>query len=166
MSKINISQVTTSKEQQWLREFITNSWGSAIIVSRGQVHHVDQLPTLIARDDSTNPIGLLTYRVSGQACEVVVLESLLENQGVGTALLEQVQRIASSAGCRRIWLITTNDNLHALQFYQKRGYQLVAVYRHAVNEARKIKPEIPQIGDHGIPIRDEIELELILHKGV
>lgn len=59
----------------------------------------------------------------------------------------------------RIWLITTNDNLNALGFYQKRGFRIKAVYPGAVDEARRIKPEIPLAASNGIPIRDEIELE-------
>jgi hypothetical protein len=36
----------------------------------------------------------------------------------------------------------------------------------ATTEARqKLKPEIPLIGEHGIPMRDELELELILRIG-
>jgi len=52
--------------------------------------------------------------------------------------------------------------LNALGFYQKRGFELVAVHRGAVNESRKIKPGISLIGANNIPLRDEIELELIL----
>ncbi|MFP3471139.1 GNAT family N-acetyltransferase, partial [Micrococcus sp. SIMBA_144] len=63
------------------------------------------------------------------------------------------------SGCSRITLITTNDNLAALKFYQKRGFVMTAIHRNAVEKARKIKPEIPLIGNDGIPIRDEIQLE-------
>jgi RimJ/RimL family protein N-acetyltransferase len=73
-----------------------------------------------------------------------------------------VKEVARQHGCQRVWLITTNDNLNALRFYQKRGFELVAVHRRAIDEARKIKPEIPLIGEYGIPIRDEIELEIAL----
>jgi hypothetical protein len=59
-------------------------------------------------------------------------------------------------------LITTNDNLHALGFYQKRGFRLVAVHSNALAASRKIKPSIPDFGMHGIPLRDEIELEILL----
>ncbi len=77
-------------------------------------------------------------------------------------LIEAVKQAAVSAGCRRLWLITTNDNLHALRFYQKRGFRLVAVYPNALEESRRLKPEIPLVGLDGIPLRDELELELAL----
>jgi len=77
-------------------------------------------------------------------------------------LINAVVEQARGRKCRRVWLVTTNDNLHALAFYQKRGFELVAVHRGAVNESRKIKPVISLIGMHNIPLRDEIELEMIL----
>jgi ribosomal protein S18 acetylase RimI-like enzyme len=73
-----------------------------------------------------------------------------------------VKKSATLKGCRRLWLITTNDNTDALRFYQKHGFMLVAVHRNAIEESRKLKPEIPLIGNNNIPIRDEIELEMML----
>jgi hypothetical protein len=52
--------------------------------------------------------------------------------------------------------------MNALRFYQKRGFVLVAVHRNALEQSRKLKPEIPLIGDDEIPLRDEIELEMML----
>lgn len=69
---------------------------------------------------------------------------------------------AYANSCARLWLITTNDNVGALVFYQKAGFRLVAVYPDAVNQARKLKPQIPLVAENGIPIRDEIELALDL----
>jgi ribosomal protein S18 acetylase RimI-like enzyme len=77
-------------------------------------------------------------------------------------LIEGVKSTAVSKKCRRIWLITTNDNTSGLRFYQKRGFVLSALYRNALEQSRELKPEIPSVGLDGIPLRDEIELELIL----
>jgi ribosomal protein S18 acetylase RimI-like enzyme len=107
-------------------------------------------------------VGLLTYAVRGEACEIVTLNSWAEGLGVGTALLAAARETARAAGCRRLWLVTTNDNLPALRFYQRRGFRLVAVHAGAVDEARKIKPQIPVIGLDGIPLRDELELAMEL----
>lgn len=108
-------------------------------------------------------IGLLTFFVKGDECEVTSLDSLREGQGIGTKLMNAVMDEARKQKCRRVLLITTNDNLRALGFYQKRGFELVAIHRGAVNESRKIKPSIPLTGFDGIPLRDEIELEMILN---
>jgi ribosomal protein S18 acetylase RimI-like enzyme len=107
-------------------------------------------------------VGLITYRVDGDGCEIITLNSLMERIGIGTALVKAVQSKAASSNWRRLWLITTNDNLQALSFYQRRGFSLAALHRNAVDLSRKLKPEIPQIGFNGIPIRDELELEMLL----
>ena len=136
-------------------------WGSIRSVSRGIVHHADRLPGFIALQGDS-PVGLITYRLNNNECEIVTLNSLVENIGVGSALLEAVKKVAISNKCKRLWLITTNDNTAALGFYQKKGFLLVAVYRNALEYSRKLKPEIPLVSVNGIPIRDEIELELSL----
>ena len=86
----------------------------------------------------------------------------MEKAGIGTALIDAVKDVATMARCKRLWLITTNDNMAALHFFQKRGFMLVAVYPNALEQSRKLKPEIPLIGIDGIPLRDEIELEMPL----
>ena len=84
------------------------------------------------------------------------------DRGVGTSLLSEVIKVAEGAGCKRVCLTTTNDNIKALEFYQNRGFALVAIHRGAVDRARTIKPSIPRVSPAGIPIKDEIELELSL----
>lgn len=73
-----------------------------------------------------------------------------------------MRRLAEAQDCRRLWLVTSNDNFPALRLYQKRGFRLVAVYPNAFTEYRKLKPSIPIYGIDSIPIRDEIELEMWL----
>lgn len=90
------------------------------------------------------------------------MNSFKELQGIGTLLLKTAISLARHQNCQRIWLITTNDNLKALGFYQRRGFHLRAVYPDVIKESRRLKPEIPEIGFNNIPLRDEIELELLL----
>jgi GNAT superfamily N-acetyltransferase len=141
--------------------FISQSWGAEIVVAHGTLYRPAELAGFIAELDG-KPAGLITYHVASDACEIVTLDSLVEGHGIGTALIEAVKTAATAVGCPRVWLITTNDNLHALGFYQKRGFRLVAVHPGAMDEARRLKPEIPLIGNDGIPIRDEIEQEFFL----
>lgn len=147
----------------WAIETARAWWGSPIVVSRGASHDVATLRGFVAlREDAHEPIGLATYHVAGDACELVTLGTLVEGIGAGTALIDAVRVQAQAAGCRRLWLITTNDNTPAIRFYQKRGFRLVAVYPDAVTESRRLKPAIPLLGEDGIPIRDELEFELVL----
>jgi len=118
-------------------------------------------PALLAEDEQDGRLlGVLTYVVDRDQCEVLTLNAGQQWRGVGTALLQLVERLAAEQGCRRLWLITTNDNVDALRFYQRRGFRLAALHRGAVDDCRtRLKPEIPMVGHYGIPLRDELELD-------
>ncbi len=148
----------TADMRMWAVGVLAEHWGSERVVTRGHAYRADTLPGFIARMGG-EPVGLITFTIEGQSCEVVTLNSLQEGCGVGSRLLEAVGRAARAGHCTRIWLITTNDNLPALRFYQRRGFVFAAVYPDALAESRRLKPEIPLIGRDGIPLRDEIELE-------
>ena len=107
-------------------------------------------------------VGLITYRTAGNEMEILSLDSFQEGRGIGTGLLETVVAEARETGIRRIMLVTTNDNLAALRFYQKRGFDMCRFCRNALDQSRKIKPEIPLTGMDGIPLKHEIELEMVL----
>ena len=160
MSDFLIRPLTTN-DAEWVSQFISRRWGTKIVVAHGTIYYPHQLPGFAALEDN-QAIGLLTYQIDQNRCEIVTLDSARPNRGIGTALINAAIATVRRSGCERMWLITTNDNLNALRFYQKRGFELVAVHRHAVDEARWIKPEIPWVGENGIPIRDELEFELAL----
>ena len=135
-------------------------WGGAVQARRGELLDVLAFSGVVAEREG-RPVGIATYHLDGEDCELVFFAAFERGRGIGTALLDGVREAA--AGCRRIWLVTTNDNLDALRFYQRRGFRLVALRPGAVDEAREfLKPRIGRIGDFGIPIRDELELELRL----
>jgi GNAT superfamily N-acetyltransferase len=107
--------------------------------------------------------GVLTYVIGEDSCEILTLHATERWRGAGTALLAEVEELARQRGRRRLWVLTTNDNLDALRFYQRRGFRLAELYPGAVQDARvRLKPEIPASGNHGIPIRDEIVLDKLL----
>ena len=130
-------------------------------MTRGVAYDASRLPSLVAWEGEER-VGLATYRWAGEECELVTLDAQEKGQGIGTALLAALEGKARTSGCRRVWLVTTNDNLSAIRFYQKRGYELAAVHRGALIEARRLKPTLPEIGEYGIPLRDEIEMEKVL----
>ena len=148
-------------DKPWITSLLKEWWASPAQVFRGEIHRADELPGFIAVHDGM-PTGLITYNIIGDECVIVTMNSLVENRGIGTALINAVRTVAENANCRRLWLITTNDNTHALRFYQKRGFSLVAVHRNAIEKSRELKPEIPLTGNDDIPLRDEIELEILL----
>ncbi len=148
-------------DRLWAKAFLEEQAGAVRVVSRGKMHHADRIPGHVAVVSGAR-VGLLTYHIREEEFEVVTLHIALRCHGVGTRLLEAAVSRARAEGCRRLWLITTNDNDPAIAFYQSRGMNLVAVHRGAIAESRKLKPEIPLIGFNGIPIEDELEFEMLL----
>ncbi len=136
------------RDQQWLMEFMTRTWGFPVVSISG-AHNPGELPGFVAlRGDQR--LGVITYRLADEACEVVTINSLQENQGVGTALLEAVKHIAAERALR-LWLSTTEDNANAIRFYESRGMTRQAVHRDFIELVRGYKP----VTDGGY--RDAIE---------
>lgn len=144
-----------------LRQFWIEQWSGDFVVSHGVVHRPEEVEGFVVEDGEFWD-GLVTFKISNDECEVISLDGLREGQGIGTKLLRKVIEEARARKCKRVFLITTNDNLYALGFYQRRDFELVTIRRNAMDETRKLKPDIPIIGQNRIPLRDEIELEMIL----
>lgn len=140
---------------------LAETWGSPEVAGHGVLYDASTLPGLIA-SLAGQPVGLLTYHAEGDSWEIVTISTSVRDRGVGTALLVAAEELARRDRARRLWLITTNDNTIALRFYQRRGFDLVALHRDAVTRARaELKPSIPLEID-GIPLRHELELEMRL----
>ncbi|MFX1484312.1 MAG: GNAT family N-acetyltransferase [Promethearchaeota archaeon] len=146
------------QDREWIVDILTSSWASTKVVSRGVLHRADKLPGLIAIEGEDR-VGLLTYHIIASDFEIVTLNALKIREHIGTNLVLRAEEIARSKQCNRIWVITTNDNKVALEFYQKLGFKIKAVHTDAIKRSRLLKPEIPLLGIDGVPIRDEIELE-------
>lgn len=152
----------TEEDRPWAVEVETDSWAAPVVARLGELVDPTVLPGFVAYLDGRRA-GLASYAVRGDECELVTLRSLREGVGVGRALLDAVRDAALEAGCTRLWLITTNDNVRALGLYQRWGMEIVAFHRRAVTEARRrLKPSIPERGAGGIPLAHELELELRL----
>jgi RimJ/RimL family protein N-acetyltransferase len=152
---------TAESDHSWVGQLSRDSWVSENVIAHGEVYHPAELNGFIA-EISGEKVGLITYHIQDSACEIVTLNALKPGLGIGSALIRLTIDIAMLEGCRKLWLITTNDNTRALRFYQKNGFHLCALRVGAIEDHRKTKPEIPMVGEDDIPIRDEIELEMIL----
>lgn len=146
-------------DDAWIKELVRESWSGELIYVHGTSYRPAGLPGFVALQDDV-AVGLITYYIGAEACEIVTLDSLRAGQGIGVRLVGAVRAAAERAGCSRLWLITTNDNTRALRFYQKQGFRVVAVHCGAVDKMRQFKPQIPMLGDDDLPIHDEIELEI------
>ena len=143
--------------------FFREHWGSSEMVISSGIYQCEKLDGFIF-EDNNNIIGLVTYvvKTNENEIEIISLDSIQEGQGIGSALIQKVENTAMQKQIQIVSLVTTNDNLNVLKFYQKRGYRIISVISDAVNEARKIKPSIPLISSEGIPIKDELILKKII----
>ena len=153
----------TKEDNEKVSEIIKN-WGSDIIVTRGKSHSAGSTEGILAIKNDTI-VGICLYAIVESECEIVLLEVFKKGIGIGSELIREVNEIAKNNSCKRLWLVTTNDNIEAIKFYQKRGFVIANIHVNAIEESRKIKPEIPYIGNNNIPIRDEIEFEMKIQEG-
>ena len=142
-----------------IADFIEKHWHSKKVMSRGKAYFPHEQEGFIEWRDG-QIVGLLTMAYQDDALEVLTLNSMLEGERIGSALMLQAIDDARHRDIDRIWLTTTNDNVNAIAFYQKLGFRMTAVHLGVVDEARKTKPEIPKVGHEGIRIRDEVVFEL------
>jgi len=150
------------KNREAVNAFIRERWFSLEMVIRGQIVDMRGAEGFAAVEEG-EIVGLITYIVTGgRTMEITSLDSLTQGRGVGTALVNRTVAAARELGMDKVILITTNDNINALRFYQKRGFDMVRLYHNALDESRMLKPEIPLVGEEGIPLRHEIEFELKL----
>jgi ribosomal protein S18 acetylase RimI-like enzyme len=136
-------------------------WHADVVLAQGRLDRPADFPGLIAERDG-EPVGVLAFDVREGDCYVVAIGTKEPGTGVGSALLEALVEHGRRSQWSKIWLITTNDNLDALRFYQGKGFRLSRLHPGAIERYRHLKPNLPEIGSYGIPMRDEIELEMAL----
>lgn len=141
---------------------LREAWAGPIIVTKERAWDTSTLPGFAAVEESGVLCGAATYRIGDSECEITSLNSLTSGQGIGSALISAVLAVAMKSGCGRLFLVTTNDNTHAIRFYQKFGFSLKAVHIGAMDESRRLKPSIPLVGIDGIPLLHEFEFEILL----
>ncbi|HEX7297861.1 MAG TPA: GNAT family N-acetyltransferase [Solirubrobacteraceae bacterium] len=145
-------------ERAWAAGVVRESWGADVLAyGDGREHRPAALPALVAEADGERA-GLATYAIEHGSCELVTVNAFTIGGGIGSALVEAVADAARTAGCGRIRVTTSNDNLPALRLYQRHRFVLTALHPGAVDRARERKPDIGPIGHAGIPIRDELDL--------
>jgi ribosomal protein S18 acetylase RimI-like enzyme len=151
-------------DRPWVSATLESAWGSVFVARRGELLDASSFGGFIAEGHDER-LGLAIVVPRDSEYEVLSLSTTARGRGVGRALLEYCFADADARGCRRVWLTTTNDNVAAIAFYQRVGMDMCALYRNAVDAARKLKPSIPTYGTDGIPMRHELEFERVLAAG-
>lgn len=140
-------------------KFLCKHWGSEKIVSKGKITDASEISKVLVKDINNKIVGLATFSVNNNTCELISIDSEKQRKGIGTKMIKLIEKTVKEKGAKRIWLITTNDNYEAVIFYVKNGYRLVEIHKDALDISRKLKPQIPFIGKYGIPLQDEWEFE-------
>jgi ribosomal protein S18 acetylase RimI-like enzyme len=146
-------------DKDWLTDTISGAFASTRVVSKGRVHEDASILDGFVVENDGRPVGCALWREIEGDAELVVIVTTYRGAGAGGALLDAVVEFARANGWSRLWLVTTNDNTDAIRLYQRAGWEWVAFHRDSVTDSRPLKPELPESGAHGIPIRHEIELE-------
>jgi ribosomal protein S18 acetylase RimI-like enzyme len=149
----------SSHHRALVAESLIEHFGSSRVVSLGRLHDASTLPGLLATTDG-EPAGFLLYDARDDEYEAAALVAFIPRRGIGRVLVDTLVARATAAGASRIVVATTNDNVGAQAFYEAEGFTLVAVRRGAIRLARELKPEIPLLGEAGVPIKDELVYEL------
>ena len=156
MENISIRPIE-EEDKEWIKKVMVDAWNSEMVAA-SKLFNTLTLPGFVA-ELNDQPTGVVIFNTADGKLEIVSLNSTLEGKGVGSALIEKVKDFAKEKKLKSVWLLTSNDNIDSLKFYQKRGFRITKVYPDAIDEARKTKPDIPEIGDYGIPLKDALELE-------
>nr|WP_192108574.1 GNAT family N-acetyltransferase [Roseibium polysiphoniae]MBD8876069.1 GNAT family N-acetyltransferase [Roseibium polysiphoniae] len=138
-----------------VRRLLTDRWTSPDIMLDDQMVDASRLPGFVAIAGE-EMAGLVTVIKRAEEWEILTLDSLSRWAGTGTLLLDAVVKDAREAGIKRLTVRTSNDNLDAFRFYQRRGFRLERIVQGVIDRERDQKPEIPTRGDYGIPIHDEV----------
>jgi GNAT superfamily N-acetyltransferase len=144
-------------DRGWLCDLVDREWGLPVVSVSGvyDLSDLSSLPGFVAVEDDRR-IGAATYRPTDGTCEVVTLNALTPSKGVGSALLAAVKRVADSRGLR-LWLITTDENLPAIEFYRRRGMEMVDLHRDFVDTVRCHKVVVDDNAAEGVPYRHALE---------
>ena len=151
----------TPDNRKAVNEFLKEHWYATTMVLRGEILDMTRAEGFFLEEEGAI-LALLTYRFDGKIFEILSLDSLRENEGTGTRMVDEALRRARALGAEKMVVLTSNDNMRAMGFYQKRGFDLVKLYRNGLDAARRLKPDIPMVGRDNIPLRHELEFELML----
>ena len=149
-----------SGDRDWVAETLVREWTSTSVARLGELVEAAELPGHLATLAGRR-VGLVLVDVRRREYEVVAISTSAPRRGVGRALMRCFAE-ARVAGCRRVWLVTTNNNIAAIAFYQGLGMDLRALHRHALRASRELKPTIPEHDTAGVRIDHELEFELLL----
>jgi GNAT superfamily N-acetyltransferase len=149
----------TPEDREWIAEVIGTACGAGRLISNEHLSEEASLLDGFVAEIDARPIGCALINDVDGDTELVALVTTYRGAGVGAALLDAVVERGKRDGWKRLWLVTSNDNTDAIRVYQRAGWDWTEFRRDAITRARAHRPEIPELGQHGIPVRHEIHFE-------
>ncbi|PVB60337.1 GNAT family N-acetyltransferase [Labrenzia sp. 011] len=146
---------TEDRDHADVHRLLTERWTAPDIMLDNEMHDASRLPGYVAYDGD-ELVGLVTLVKREGEWEILTLDSIKRWGGVGSQLLDAVISEARSKNVSRLIVRTSNDNLDAFRFYQRRGFRLERIGQGVIDRERELKPGIPLRGDYGIEIHDEV----------
>lgn len=154
-----ITKASTEEERSCIREFVERFWQEQTQLTFDEKFVVTKLPAYIAKVKSQT-VGFVAFAEKEDSTIIVALGVLpqYQNAGIGKGLIEAVEDEAKRLHKKKLLVSTSNDDLPALAFYQRLGFQIYDVKPNVI--AEKHGAILKGIG--GIPIRDELRLQKAL----
>ena len=121
-----------------------------------------EVEALVYRDEEGRVGGHVSFAFERDVGEIVTLEALIPGQHTGGRLIDAAEQALRDRGASRIVVTTTNDNLRAQAFYQRRGYRLIRIEIGGMDRVRALKPDVPHIGHEGLPLLDMWQFEKVI----
>ncbi len=146
-----------SEDVETIEEMVKLFWGDPKQLMFNQSFIVTEYPAIVVKNNG-KLVGFISYTPFDDDAVLILALGILpqfQGCGIGKELVAHIEKIAQKQGHQRLLVVTTNDNLPALAFYQRIGFQLYEVVPNVV--AQKLGGLYPGIAD--IPIRDELRLQ-------
>ncbi|MGQ6221264.1 GNAT family N-acetyltransferase [Serratia sp. IR-2025] len=138
-----------------LKSLILEHCGGDSMVVHGEEFILSSLPVFVC-SEGNKICGFCVFKEDKESIEIIAINALISRKVIGLTLIDEVKRYAVAHGKMEIKLTTTNENLGAIVFYKKMGFNLYSVDVDAVTKARMIKPSIPLFSEEGVLIKDEL----------
>ena len=146
----------SSQDRGEIKRLVQLFWGEQEQLTFDITFKVSELPAYVAKKEG-KVVGFVSFAELHDDLTVVALGIIPEYQGVGVGrrLVASAEKEAKRLKKKRILVSTSNDNLPALAFYQRLGFQIYEVKPNAI--AEKHGKVLKGIGN--LPVRDELRLQ-------
>lgn len=146
-------------DSEYACQHLGELWGWPVITPLRTYTADDQLHGMVWRDEWGSIQGLIVWHTEADNAEIISIDAYQQGRHIGGRLLDGAEAELRKRGVQSVAITTTNDNLRAITFYVRRGYRLVGLELDGMDRVRAVKPDVPETGQDGIPLRDMLVLE-------